>query len=413
MEKNLIDKQRFVHDKNTICDILVLVLTVIGSLFVIWTFTGKWPWVSQPYNSYILQAEAWTKGQLDLGKDYPYLELAIYKGKYFVSFPPLPSFIMFPFVLLHWKTCDGFIAAISAVMAAIYAYKLIKSFGIDNNRSIMYSLLLTIGSNWLFTAQTAWVWFIAQNLAFTFSLMALYYARNGKGGLALAFWACAVGCRPLQIAYLPAILYMLYEYFKCEVPNSKLLDIIKLKWKCVIPMIIIALSYMVLNFARFGNPLEFGHNYLPEFTRSENGQFSAVYILQNIPKLFRLPDISFSEKWTYQNIDGFLIFIASPIFLTYAVYVIRSFIRDKDKNDNRLTVLIVISIILELFLTTAHKTMGGEQFGNRYTNDVLPLLFLGIASVIHEKKDWEKLNLVLLAMGFAVNILGSMMVFNK
>ena len=90
MEKNLIDKQRFVHDKNTICDILVLVLTVIGSLFVIWTFTGKWPWVSQPYNSYILQAEAWTKGQLDLGKDYPYLELAIYKGKYFLSFPPLP-----------------------------------------------------------------------------------------------------------------------------------------------------------------------------------------------------------------------------------------------------------------------------------------------------------------------------------
>ena len=47
-------------------------------------------------------------------------------------------------------------------------------------------------------------------------------------------------------------------------------------------MAVIALSYMILNFARFGNITEFGHNYLPEFTRSELGQFNIGYMAENL-----------------------------------------------------------------------------------------------------------------------------------
>lgn len=394
-------------------NILLLALIIIGSMFAIWTFTGKWPWLQQPYNSYILQAEAWTKGQLDLGKDYKHLELAIFEGKYFVSFPPLPSFLMFPFVLIGWKSCDGFIALASAVTAAIYSYKLIRHFGIDCERSVMYSLLVTIGSNWLFTAQVAWVWFIAQNLAFTFSVMALYYALKNKPGLSLAFWALAVGCRPLQIAYLPVLIYLIYTAYKNENPDTSVIDMIKKKWSCLIPMAAIALMYMALNFARFGNPIEFGHNYLPEFTRAEHGQFSLVYIKDNLAKLFRLPKTSLKNAWQYQNIDGFLLTIASPVFLTYIVYTIRSFFCDKSKNDKLLTILIFSMLVLELLLTSAHRTMGGEQFGNRYTNDVIPLALLGIASVLHDKKDWEKLNFVFIFMGLIMNLFGSVMMYIK
>lgn len=62
--------------KNTdYINILVLCLCVTAVFFVAWTFTGQWPWKSQPYNSYILQAQSWLEGRLDLGRDYPYLEL--------------------------------------------------------------------------------------------------------------------------------------------------------------------------------------------------------------------------------------------------------------------------------------------------------------------------------------------------
>ena len=66
--------------KNTDTDyisILLLCLCVTAVFFVAWTFTGQWPWKSQPYNSYILQAQSWLEGRLDLGRDYPYLELAL------------------------------------------------------------------------------------------------------------------------------------------------------------------------------------------------------------------------------------------------------------------------------------------------------------------------------------------------
>ena len=45
------------------------------------------PMTPSPYNTYTLQALAWRKGQAFLDGDVPYLELAIYQGRYFVSFP--------------------------------------------------------------------------------------------------------------------------------------------------------------------------------------------------------------------------------------------------------------------------------------------------------------------------------------
>lgn len=383
--------------------IITICLSVFAVFFATWTFTGKWPWMEQPYNSYVLQAQAWLDGRLSLPENYAHLEIAVFEGQYYISFPPFPSYIMLPFVLLGITNCDGFIALISAMAGAVYAFKICEYFNIKKERGILFSLLLTIGSNWLFTAQVAWVWFIAQNLAFTLSLMAIYYALKKKAGLSLAFWACAVGCRPFQALYLPVILYLIYD------KDISLAENIKAKWKAFIPMAVIALSYMVLNFARFGNPLEFGHNYLPEFTEAENGQFSLVYIAENIKSLFRLPDISYSGKWEYQAFNGTNIFIVSPIFISYIVYAVYAFA--KKKSDPKLLIGIFAIIIIQLLCITAHKTMGGSQFGNRYTNDVLPLVFLGIASALPEQNDYEKLNIILLLFGLIVNTAGSIMYY--
>ena len=70
------------------------VICPLAFLIVLWvaaSFTGHWATEENPYRSYALQACAWLDGRLDLGKDYPWLELAIYEGKYYVSFPPFPS----------------------------------------------------------------------------------------------------------------------------------------------------------------------------------------------------------------------------------------------------------------------------------------------------------------------------------
>lgn len=398
-------KKSILPPKEERINFLTICIAVFGVFFAIWTFTGKWPLLHQHYNSYILQAQSWLSGRLDLPENYQHLEIAIFEGKYFISFPPFPSYVMLPFVALGFMDCDGIIALISALLGVVYAYKILSHYGIKGNRGILFALLVTIGSNWLFTAQIAWVWFIAQNMAFTLSLMAIYYALKGKCGWSLALWACAVGCRPMQAFYLPVLLYLLYNEYKNRDASLTLVGMIKKYWKHVIPMAVIALSYMILNYARFGNPLEFGHNYLPEHTESQYGQFNSVYVLGNLKTLFRLPSISYEGAWEYQRFNGTNIFIISPVFISYIAYTLKALLRKQ--ADKKLILLIFAMIALEIIALCAHVTMGGSQFGHRYINDVLPLVLLSIATALPKDTKYDKLNLILLVFGLTVNTLGS------
>ena len=404
----------FIEKNKKIITIFSLCITVFLALFAMWTFTGKFPWNYNGYNTYILQANAWKDGHLDLGQDYPALELAIYGGKYYVSFPPLPSILMFPFVLFGWEKCDGFLMLVSALAAAVYAFLLMNKFCKSEKVSFFFALFLTLGSNWLFTAQAPYVWFIAQNMAFTFGLMAIYYAVSDKPALSLFFWALAIGCRPLQFLYLPVLLFIIYENCKKKTEKKKNkkaespFSCMMKRWKCVIPMAIVALVYMILNYARFDSIFEFGHNYLQEFTRTTAGQFNFVYLKDNLPKLFLLPKMKLHEPWEYPGFEGMNIFYISPIFISYIAYSIKMFVKGT-KSDKKLVVIAFIMISLELVATAMHRTMGGSHFGNRYTNDVLPMVFLPIAMTAKGESVWSKLNVALFVFGFVVNVIGTFM----
>lgn len=83
---------------------IVAVLSILMYLILMWILTGNGLFSHNTYNSYALQAESWCKGRLDLGQNYSFLELAFYKGKYYVSFPPFPSYLLLPFALFGEAT---------------------------------------------------------------------------------------------------------------------------------------------------------------------------------------------------------------------------------------------------------------------------------------------------------------------
>ena len=397
---------------NDFFEILLLCLCVMAALFIMWTFTGQWPWKGQSYNSYILQAQSWLQGRLDLGQNYSHLEIAIYGGKYFISFPPFPSYVMLPFVAIGWDTCDGFVALAASLAGAIYAFLILRHFDIKGTRAVFYALLVTIASNWLFTAANAWVWFIAQNMSFALSMMAIYYALKGKAGLSLSFWACAVGCRPFQALYIPALLYILYKQHMEENPDDKLVDIIKKKYLCLIAPFLIALSYMILNYARFGSIVEFGHNYLPEHTSSELGQFHYSYIPHNLGSIIRIPKVNSNGIWEYPRFNGMCWFMISPVVTTYVVYLIKTVVK-KTQTDKILLILIPILVFIHLVALSAHVQMGGSQFGNRYPTDALPLVFLGLSMLLPKQQGkYEALSAPLFIMGLCLNIIGAVGYYN-
>ncbi|BCN30460.1 hypothetical protein [Anaeromicropila herbilytica] len=389
-----------------------LILYLLTIYVIIWAFTGMWPVFKNNYNSYALQAKAWLNGHLDLGKDYSYLEIASYGGKYYISFPSFPSYLLLPFTIIFGSnTPDHMIALISIIIGSFYAFKLAKLLGRSNESALFWTLFLIGGSNLVFVSINGWVWFIAQNLAFTLSISAIYYAVKKKGGIALLLWACSVGCRPFQILYFPILFYILWKSNEEEHRVSIKRFLYRTKLWYAMP-IIMGVSYMILNYLRFGNVFEFGHNYLPEFIEAKDGQFSLDYLSQNIGKLFRLPTMNTDYKIVFPKFDGVAFWIVSPIFLSYLIYIIYTIVR-KEQENLRINLCIIAIFAIHLTLLACHKTLGGWHFGNRYTNDLLAYLFYGLMLIIPKKDVTNRIHYPLCLFGIAINIVGTIAVYNS
>lgn len=388
-------------------------LSILAVMWVVAAFTGMWPWKENGYNSYTLQACSWLKGRLDLGMDYPWLELAIYEGKYFVSFPPFPSYVMLPFAMIFGtKTPDHWIALAVTMLGAVYAVRLYRSVTRTSKNAEFFVLFLYLASGLLFVSMNGYVWFIAQSMCFTLSLMSLTYAVEGKGGLSLAFWACAVGCRPMVVLYFPLLAYILWKSWRKEKPEGTFVQMVKEKWSWCIATVIIALSYMLLNYFRFGSITEFGHNYLPEFTRTTTGQFHLSYLAENIRHLFRLPQAG-GENGVLQfaTADGMAFWLATPLFITIAVAWGYGFAKKRKEYLPVLIMLPVLAIIHILFLC-CHKTLGGWHFGNRYLMDLLPYLFCGLLMWKPKSEKFAACNVPLFFLGLALNLVGTVATYN-
>lgn len=371
-------------------EIFLIIFSCIAVYAVVWAFTGEWPWVHNPYNSYILQARAWLNGHIDLGRNYEHLELAVYKGKYFVSFPPFPSAALIPFALSSIP--DNFAAAAVSAAACVFAWRLCKSF--SNSEACFLALFLSIASNVMVVSINSWVWFIAQNLSFLLTLMGFYYARVKKGTAALAALACAVLCRPFQILYFPMLILILTE-------GRREKD----AWRWLIIPVALGISAMVYNFARFGNPLEFGHNYLPEFTEAAKGQFDISYIPQNVKSLVRLPQAAADGRLIFPEFNGMSVFICSPILIFCMLFSL--------SKINRVQIAAgILTLAVHVLLILSHKTMGGYHFGNRYMIDIMPCLFyMLLYSFPKNERIWKDVMTPFFLFGLCINTVGTINMF--
>ena len=276
-------------------------------------FTGQWATRPQFYYSYTLQALNWLEGRLDIanGADYEWLELAIYNGKYYVSFPPFPSYVLLPFAAVFGlQTPDGLIALVTAMLSCVYATRLYMAVTGGTKHLLFYALFLLLGNGYLYLTMNGWVWFIAQNMCMALSLMALYYAWEGKGGISFALWACSVGCRPMVALYFPVLAWLTLRHAREKDPSVTLLRLVARRWYWGLMPCAIACSYMVLNGLRFGDVLQFGHDYLPEFTRTSTGQFDLSYLWGNLKAYLRLPEWSnLSDPVYFSPIDGYAFYL--------------------------------------------------------------------------------------------------------
>lgn len=143
------------------------IICVLALAAVCMIFIGYRPNAENPYRSYALQTQSWLEGRLDLGQDYPWLELAIYEDRYYVSFPPFPSYVLLPFcALFGTHTPDHWIVLALLCLSTFYAQRLYRLMKGKPEDEWVWVVFLIAGNGLLNISLQGWVWHMAQDMCF-------------------------------------------------------------------------------------------------------------------------------------------------------------------------------------------------------------------------------------------------------
>jgi hypothetical protein len=357
-----------------------------------------------PYNHYALQAQAWLSGRLDLAGPPPRYtgnnDFAVFEGRYFVSFPPVPAAIMVPFVAAAGQVERVREAPIFALLAPIGPALLFVTLerlraGGRSSRSehehALLALLLGLGTVYWFTAVQGSVWFGAHVVAM--ALLAGYLACSvdaARPALAGALLALAFGTRPTTAI---AALVFLHEARRAHAGRAlrRALGAFAL---AAAPIVALVLWH---NHARFGELGEFGHHHLAIVWRQRIdtwGLFSWHYLGRNLAVLLTALPFYSAARGLQINGHGLALWITTPIYL-FALWP------RKTPDPWRACAIAAGAIALT---DLAYHNSGWIQFGYRFSNDYAPLLLLMIAL---GARRLGPLFWFLAAWGVAVNAFGA------
>ncbi|MBE0600811.1 MAG: hypothetical protein IH607_03425 [Firmicutes bacterium] len=386
-----------------------LIVACLILLFSMQLLLGKDVFKHSTYNSYTLQALQWRKGETALEKNVTHLELAVYQGRYYVSFPPVPTVpVLFLTFLFGENVPDALLVILYGVAACLVIYTVLKRKTRAPVRSAVWAFLLCFASSLLPIVTDGAVWYQAQMLAFLLTAASIERMQKGAVTAALVLFALSVGCRPFNVLFGPLlILYGVHEHMK-GLPK-------KIIAERLLPGVLfgasIAAAYMWYNYIRFDNVLEFGHNYLPEFTRDGQTQFALRHIAEHIPIfIFGSPFEEVQGALVFKKF-GFSLFLASPVFLCFLLWTARDLIR---RRFTRLMAVNFLLFILHVLLLLSHRTGGGFQYGARYFVDCIPYVLFYLVLRKSDETDPARIGLtrvpwteyILLGFGLVHNIIG-------
>ena len=382
----------------TLCLSFLLMTVLIQSLL------GYPALAPTPYNSYTLQAMAWRKGQTHLDTDVPHLELAIYKERYFVSFPPVPSV---PIYLLSFlfgaEVPDGLLVKLYAFLSLLILFFLLRGHGASPFKAAFWAFTLCFSSSMLPLIWTGAVWYQAQVLAFLLISLALDRMDRDRPLTGLVCYALAVGCRPFHALFGPLLIF-LYVQRKREAGIGMKAIALKLL-PGLSSGLLIAIFYAAYNYIRFDNPFEFGHSHLPEFSFQGGVQFSLRHVVSNLRQYVITLPFEIGADGLRLRQFGFSLFLANPVLLLLLFWAVSDAIRRRFRLQHG---LLLLFFALHLFFLLMHRTFGGFQYGARYAVDLIPYAVLYL-TLSPEKKPGSTEAVVML-LGLGMSIFGSLMI---
>ncbi len=387
-----------------VASLLAFALTAPSKIFSVHT----------PYNHYALLAEGWLAGRLDLGGEPPaYTELndfALYRDKWFVSFPPAPALLLVPLVAITRsadRTPDGLVfllvaaAAPSVLFCALEKLRDARASVRSRIENAVIAMLLPLATVFWFSAVQGTVWFAAHALGTLLVAAAVWASvRADRPVLAGTFLAFAFATRPPLIlagAFFAAELISLVRGRSLPLPAAA-----RRLALFVTPIAIGLLILAVYNRARFDDALEFGHRHLMVVWRPRMdkwGLFSLHYLGKNLGvALASTPFLGGVAAPFSITGHGLALWITSP-FLALALWP-----RALSKPARSTFRGLAITAALVALPSLLYHNTGWVQFGYRFSNDYVVLLLCMLA--VGRRKLGPSFG-VLAAWSFAVNLFGA------
>ncbi|MBQ9263324.1 MAG: hypothetical protein IJ189_03830 [Clostridia bacterium] len=334
------------------------------------------------YNSYTRQALAWRQGLLHLPEDVPYLELAVYEDAYYVSFPPVPSVALLPLTYLFGAdTPDNLLVKLYALGACLLMYQVLKRAGYSSFSGGLGAFLFCFASSLLPMTLSGAVWYHAQVLAFFLTVAAICLLTMDHPTSALLLYALSVGCRPFNALYALPLFFTWWALHHRA--GFALKDTVRPLLPGIALGLLVAFELGWYNYVRFGNPLEFGHNYLPEFSFQGGTQFSLRHVVNNLKTFLWGAPIDVTENGIQAKGFGFSLLLACPTLALMLIGAVIDLIKKRMRWEKG---VVLLTCVLHAFLLLLHRTFGGYQLGARYAVDLIPYSFFYLLLTPEKKK---------------------------
>ena len=362
---------------------------------------------------FVYQAHAFLHGQLALAVDRPpnVNDWVFENGRWYVSFPPFPAVVMMPFVALCGLSFNDvlFTIVFGALNVGLF-YRLARNVDRDCPEwdHAVYALVLGFGTLAWSCAIRGEVWFTAETLGVTLTLLYLLAAHEAKhpvlAGLALG--CAAITRTPLAFSFVFFIFEALFAPGEVEWKR------IGARFRAALPRLVpfalavvaVGAPMAAMNYARFGSLEEFGHSHLYANRVNQQiqqfGLFHYAFLERNLHSAFtRLPEISLHPLKIGFNGEGLSLFVTTPLFF-FLLWP-----RDKARLRRALWLTVALVAIPGFF----YQNSGWFQFGFRFSLDYTPYLVLLLALGHSERR---RVFWTCAAASVAVNAWGAA-VFNR
>jgi len=335
----------------------------------------------------------------------PAAEIATRSTVRLVSFPPFPAIPMLPFVAiwgLHFN--DVLFTALWAGLNPMLLFLLLRALRARglSRRTEVDDLWLTamfgVGSVYYFCSVIGQVWFTAQIIAVTLSIVYVRASIEARRPVLAGI------CVALGFATRPPWLVLplfLFEAVRAVGGRDGLRDpksrraLLSLLLKFAAPIAVGGAVLAVYNYARFQNPFEFGHRFMPVQWQDRMfrfGLFNYHFLSRNLAAaLVLLPRIMTHYPYVKMSQHGMSLLVTSPN-LAYTVM---------PQERSPLTKALWITILATALPSLLYQNSGYVQWGYRFSLDYM-IYFMVLLAV--GNRPLTKLFRALVVVAFAINL---------